>query len=50
MSPERVHWNQNEENAALYKMNIESAVYDAAARAVTVRYYLSNPTAGNAAW
>lgn len=50
ISPERVHWNQNEENAALYKMNIESAVYDAAARAVTVRYFLSNPTAGNAAY
>ena len=50
ISPERVHWNQNEENAALYKMNIESAVYDAAARAVTVKYFLSNPMAGNAAY
>ena len=29
VAPERVHWNQNEENAAKYKMNIESAVYDA---------------------
>ncbi len=30
VSPERVHWNQNEENAAKYKMNIESATFDAA--------------------
>jgi len=48
ISPERVHWNQNEENGALYKMNIESAVYDAAARAVTVKYFLSNPANGTA--
>ena len=28
ISPERVHWNQNEENAAKYKVNIESAVFE----------------------
>ena len=50
ISPEVVHWNQNEENAAKYKMNIESASYDAATRKVTVKYFLSNPTAGNAAY
>lgn len=50
VSPERVHWNQNEENAAKYKMNIESAAYDPATRKVTVRYFLSDPTAGNAAY
>lgn len=50
ISPERVHWNQNEENAAQYKMNIESAVYDAANRRVTVQYFLSDPTRGDAAY
>lgn len=50
IAAERVHWNQNEENGAKYKMNIESAVYDATARAVTVRYFLSDPTSGNAAY
>lgn len=50
IAPERVHWNQNEENAALYKMNIESATYDPGTRAVTVKYFLSNPTAGNSAY
>ena len=50
VSPERVHWNQNEENAAKYKMNIESATYDAATRKVTVKYFLSDPTNGNAAY
>jgi len=48
ISPERVHFNQNEDNSARYKMNIESAAYDAATRKVTVRYNLSDPTAGNA--
>ena len=48
LAPERVHWNQNEENAAKYRMNIESATYDAAARRVTVRYFLSDPTNGDA--
>ncbi len=50
VAPERVHWNQNEENAAKYKMNIESAVYDPAARVVNVKYFLSDPTNGNAAY
>jgi OmcA/MtrC family decaheme c-type cytochrome len=50
LSPERVHWNQNEENAAKYTMNIESATFDAAARKVTVKYFLSDPTNGNAAY
>ncbi|HEY2926063.1 OmcA/MtrC family decaheme c-type cytochrome [Piscinibacter sp.] len=50
ISPERVHWNQNEENAAKYKMNIESASYDAATHLVTVKYFLSDPTNGNAAY
>jgi OmcA/MtrC family decaheme c-type cytochrome len=49
ISPERVHWNQNEENAAKYKMNIESATYDAARRKVVVTYFLSDPTNASAA-
>lgn len=49
ISPEVVHWNQNEENAAKYKMNIEGATYDAGTRKVTVKYFLSDPTNGNAA-
>ncbi|MHB8948546.1 MAG: OmcA/MtrC family decaheme c-type cytochrome [Rhodoferax sp.] len=48
LAPETVHWNQNEENSAKYKMNIESAAYDAATRKVTVKYFLSDPTNGNA--
>jgi OmcA/MtrC family decaheme c-type cytochrome len=50
ISSERVHWNQNEENSAKYKMNIESTTYDATARKVTVKYFLSDPTNGNAAY
>jgi OmcA/MtrC family decaheme c-type cytochrome len=50
ISPEVVHWNQNEENAAKYKMNIESATYDATARKVTVKYFLSDPTNGDKAY
>ncbi len=50
ISPERVHWNQNEKNAAKYKMNLESATYDAATRMVTVNYFLSDPTNGDAAY
>jgi OmcA/MtrC family decaheme c-type cytochrome len=50
ISPERVHWNQNEEHAAKYKMNIEAATYDPATRLVTVSYFLSDPTNGNAAY
>jgi len=47
---DRVHWNQNEENGAKYKMNIESTSYDAATRKVTVKYFLSDPTNNNAAY
>lgn len=47
-SPERVHWNQNEENAAKYRVNIENAVYDAAARKVTVTYSVTDPTHNDA--
>lgn len=50
LAPERVHWNQNEENAAKYRMNIESATYDPAARKVTIKYFLSDPTNNNAAY
>lgn len=50
ISPERVHWNQNEENAAKYKMVIESAVFndtaDKKGRSVSVTYLLSNPLDG----
>ncbi|HET9977774.1 MAG TPA: OmcA/MtrC family decaheme c-type cytochrome [Burkholderiaceae bacterium] len=54
IAPERVHWNQNEENAGKYKMNIESATFNDTAdhkgRTVTVKYFLSDPTNGNAAY
>jgi OmcA/MtrC family decaheme c-type cytochrome len=50
ISPERVHWNQNEENAAKYKMNIDSTTYDAGTRKVTIKYFLSDPTSNNAAY
>lgn len=48
--PERVHWNQNEENSANYKMTIESAVFNDTAskkgRTVSVTYALTNPVNG----
>ncbi len=50
VAPDRVHFNQNEENAARYRMNIESATFDAAARKVTVKYFVSDPTNNNAAY
>lgn len=50
VSAENVHWNQVEANAAKYKMNIESTTFDGAARKVTVKYFLSDPTNGNAAY
>ena len=55
ISSERVHWNQNEENAAKYKMNIEDVTYTPSATAggtstVTVKYFLSDPTNNNAAY
>ncbi len=48
LSPQRVHWNQNEEHAARYRLVIEDATFDAAARRVRVRYHLEDPTRGNA--
>ena len=48
VAPERVHYNQNEESSVKYKMNIEAASYDAAANQITVKYFLSDPTNGNA--
>ena len=49
-----VHFNQIEVNSALYKMNIESTTFndtpDQKGRSVTVKYFLSNPTADNAAY
>ena len=55
ISSERVHWNQNEENAAKYKMNIEDVTYTPSATTggastVTVKYFLSDPTNNNAAY
>ncbi len=54
ISSERVHWNQIEANGAKYKMNIDSAVFndtaDHTGRTVTVKYYLSDPTNGDAAY
>jgi OmcA/MtrC family decaheme c-type cytochrome len=50
IASETVHWNQNEENAAKYKMNIESVTYDSTTRNVTVKYFLSDPTNGNKAY
>ena len=53
-SAEAVHFNQSQVNAANYKMNIESVAFNDTAdhkgRSVTVKYYLSNPTQGNAAY
>lgn len=54
IAPERVHWNQNEENAVKYKMNIESVTFndtaDKLGRTVTVKYFLSDPANNNAAY
>ncbi|MDR3368968.1 MAG: OmcA/MtrC family decaheme c-type cytochrome [Rhodoferax sp.] len=51
IASETVHWNQNEEDAAKYKMNIESVTYvPGTPRTVTVKYFLSDPTNGNAAY
>jgi OmcA/MtrC family decaheme c-type cytochrome len=54
ISSERVHFNQVEVNAAKYKMNIDSVAFndtaDHKARSVTVKYFLSDPTNGNAAY
>jgi OmcA/MtrC family decaheme c-type cytochrome len=49
-----VHFNQIEVNSALYKMNIESTTFNDTAdhkgRTVTVKYFLSNPSAGDSAY
>lgn len=54
IAPERVHFNQNEENSAKYKMNIESVTFndtaDKLGRSVTVKYFLSDPTNNNEAY
>ena len=50
VSSERVHWVQSEDHASKYKVNIESATYDPAARKVTVKYFVADPTNNNAAW
>ena len=54
IASDRVHWNQNEENASKYKMNIEAVAFndtaDHKARSVTVKYFLSDPTNNNAAY
>lgn len=51
---EQVHWNQNEENAAKYKVNIDSATFldtsDHTGRKIRVVYYVSDPTNGDAAY
>ena len=47
VSPERVHWNQAEDHATRYKVNIDSASYDPATRKVTVKYNVSDPTNNN---
>jgi OmcA/MtrC family decaheme c-type cytochrome len=49
-SPDRMHFNQAEVNAAKYKMNIESVTYDSGTRNVTIVYYMSDPTNGGAKW
>ncbi len=54
VSPESVHWNQVQANAAKYKMNIESVAFndtaDHKARSVTVKYFLADPTNSNTAY
>jgi len=54
LGPDIVHWPQTEANKALYKMNIESVVFNDTAdhkgRTVTVKYFLSNPTDGDSAY
>ena len=50
VSSERVHWNQSEDHAAKYKVNIQSATFDPATRKVTVKYNVADPTRNNALW
>jgi len=49
-SSEQVHWNQNEENAAKYKVVINSTTYNNTTRKVTVNYHVEDTTNGNAKW
>ena len=53
LAPERVHFNQNEEHAARYKMNIEDirvlqVPTTSLEGQVQVKYFLSDPTDGDA--
>ncbi|MGE5337103.1 MAG: OmcA/MtrC family decaheme c-type cytochrome [Gemmatimonadota bacterium] len=50
LGSDRVHFNQVQVDAAKYKVNIASATYDAASRNVTVKYSVTDPTSGNAAY
>jgi OmcA/MtrC family decaheme c-type cytochrome len=50
LGSDRVHWVQIQANSAKYRMNIDSATYDPAARKVTVKYHLSDPTNDDAAY
>lgn len=49
-SSEQVHWNQNEENSAKYKVVIDSTTYNSGTRKVTVKYHVDDTTNGNAKW
>ena len=48
LEPGRVHFNQNEDHSAKYKVVIDNATYDANTRRVTVRYSVVDPTNNNA--
>ena len=51
LSAEQAHWNQGEENAAKYKVNIDSATFiDGTPRKVRVVYSVVDPTNNNAAY
>jgi OmcA/MtrC family decaheme c-type cytochrome len=45
---QQVHWNQNQQDAALYKVVINSASYNSATRTVTLGYSVVDPTHANA--
>ncbi len=54
VSAERVHYNQAQQSAAKYKMNIESVMFndtaDHTGRSVSVKYFLADPTNGSKAY
>jgi OmcA/MtrC family decaheme c-type cytochrome len=51
LSAEQAHWNQGEENAAKYKVNIDSAtLIEGSPRKVRVVYSVTDPTNANAAY